>query len=91
MMSVIKRLPELITDPRGKLSSTRFATLVALAVSSTVVVMCGYWNRQPIDALAVYLGAWVTHAGVQAWHGRNSSGADTPPSSVKGSGNEHAD
>lgn len=79
MMGFFKRLPELVCDSRGRLSSTRLTTLAALLVSSAVVAICGYWNRQPVDALAVYLGAWVTHAGVQRYHEKKSGGDETPP------------
>lgn len=80
-MGFLKHLPELVCDSRGRLSSTRLTTLTALLVSSAVVAMCGYWNRQPVDALAVYLSAWVAHAGVQRYH-ENKTGGGVPPPPV---------
>ncbi|ORM62010.1 hypothetical protein PRCB_03000 [Pantoea rodasii] len=76
LMGFLKRLPELVSDRQGQLSTTDTTTLFALIVSSAVVLMCAYWDHAPVDALAVYVGAWVAHAGVQKFHeGRT----DKPP------------
>ncbi|WP_267431991.1 DUF2644 domain-containing protein [Erwinia psidii] len=64
-MALLNRLGELITNPKGRLSTTDTATMVALLVSSLALIICVVMNRQPDAALGLYLGAWVTHAGVQ--------------------------
>lgn len=76
-MGFLKRLPELVSNRQGQLSTTDATTLTALLVSSAVVLMCAYWNHAPVDALAVYVGAWVAHAGVQKYHDSKADG--TPP------------
>jgi hypothetical protein len=77
LMGFLKRLPELVSNRQGQLSTTDATTLFALIVSSAVVLMCAYWNHAPVDALAVYVGAWVAHAGVQKYH--DSRTDNTPP------------
>lgn len=79
MMGLLKRLPELLSNRQGQLSTTDATTLTALLVSSAVVLMCAYWNHAPVDALAVYTGAWVAHAGVQRYHENKAGGDDAPP------------
>ncbi|MFB9086834.1 DUF2644 domain-containing protein [Erwinia tracheiphila] len=64
-MALLNRLGELITNPQGRLSTTDAATMVALVVSSLALLVCVVMNREPDTALGLYLGAWVTHAGVQ--------------------------
>ncbi|WP_226020317.1 DUF2644 domain-containing protein [Serratia symbiotica] len=65
LMAILNRLGELITNPQGRLSTTDTATMVALVVSSLALLICVVMDRQPDAALGLYLGAWVTHAGVQ--------------------------
>lgn len=65
LMALLNRLGELITNPQGRLSTTDAATMVALVVSSLALLICVVMDRQPDAALGLYLGAWVTHAGVQ--------------------------
>lgn len=65
LMALLNRLAELITNPQGRLSTTDAATMVALVVSSLALLICVVMDRQPDAALGLYLGAWVTHAGVQ--------------------------
>ncbi|EHM48871.1 hypothetical protein HMPREF0454_00050 [Hafnia alvei ATCC 51873] len=65
LMALLNRLGELITNPQGRLSTTDTATMVALVVSSLALLICVVMDRQPDAALGLYLGAWVTHAGVQ--------------------------
>ncbi|SQC93432.1 Uncharacterised protein [Cedecea neteri] len=64
-MAWFDRLTELFSNPHGRLSSTEVATVTALVVSSLTVLACVVLNRQPDTVLGLYLGAWVTHAGVQ--------------------------
>lgn len=64
-MAWFERLTELVSTPHGRLSSTEMATVTALVVSSLAVLVCVALNRVPDTALGLYLGAWVTHAGVQ--------------------------
>ncbi|ATF95199.1 hypothetical protein CO704_12305 [Cedecea neteri] len=75
-MAWFDRLTELFSNPHGRLSSTEVATVTALVVSSLTVLACVVLNRQPDTVLGLYLGAWVTHAGVQG-HQRLKS--QTPP------------
>lgn len=72
----LHRLAELLSNSHGRLSSTEVATVTALVVSSLAVLACVMLNRQPDTVLGLYLGAWVTHAGVQG-HQRLKS--QTPP------------
>ncbi len=65
LMALLNRLGELVTNPQGRLSTTDAATMVALVVSSLALLICVVMDRQPDAALGLYLGAWVTHAGVQ--------------------------
>lgn len=65
LMALLNRLGELITNPQGRLSTTDTTTMVALVVSSLALLICVVMDRQPDAALGLYLGAWVTHAGVQ--------------------------
>ncbi|EBS1710842.1 TPA: hypothetical protein G8W46_000320 [Salmonella enterica] len=39
---------------------------IALMVSSVALLMCEAMHQVPDVALGLYLGAWVTHAGVQS-------------------------
>lgn len=82
-MGFLQRLPELVSDRQGVLSITKATTLIALLVSSAAVLMCVYWNYSPVDALAVFVGAWVAHAGVQKYHDRQS-GDGKPPAGPQG-------
>lgn len=84
LMGFLKRLPELVSNRQGQLSTTDATTLFALVVSSAVVLMCAYWNHAPVDALAVYVGAWVAHAGVQKYHDRQSGDGTPPPADQQG-------
>lgn len=86
LMGFLKCLPELVSDRQGQLSITDATTIVALIVSSAVVLMCAYWNRAPVDALAVYVSAWVVHVGVQKYHDRKAD--DVSPGPQEGKSDE---
>lgn len=78
-MSLLKRLPELVTSPEGQLSTTDAVTLTALLVSSVALLACVALDRQPDAALGLYLGAWVTHAGVQVYQKRAGAAPQSAP------------
>lgn len=61
----LRSLTASLSDLQGHHLTTAVTTLAALVVSSLAVLVCVALNRVPDTALGLYLGAWVTHAGVQ--------------------------
>lgn len=81
LMAFINRLPELISDRHGRFSTTAATTLVSLLVSSVVLSIIAWrWEREVVEAFALYLGAWVTHASIQSYRRGKADSAlpDTP-------------
>lgn len=80
LMGMFDRISELVTNPEGRLSTTDTISLTALCVSSVALLLCVVLNREPDVALGFYLGAWVTHSGVQVHQKIKAVGAGkTPP------------
>ncbi|KGT95317.1 hypothetical protein NG99_04680 [Erwinia typographi] len=79
MSGFIKRLPELVSNRQGQLSTTDATTLVALFVSSLALLITVWrWEHEIVEAFGLYLGAWVLHAGVQKYHDRKAGDDDVP-------------
>ncbi|WP_233268232.1 hypothetical protein [Pantoea sp. BAV 3049] len=87
-MGFMKRLPELVSNRQGQLSTTDATTLFALIVSSAVVLIVAWrWEREVVEMTGIYLTAWVAHAGVQKYHDRKTDD-DVPPGPQGGKNNE---
>lgn len=89
-MAIFNRLAELITNREGRLSTTDTITVTALIVSSIALLICVAMNREPDAALGLYLGAWVTHAGVQVHQKLKMVPGTTPgPAPEEPNGQQH--
>lgn len=83
-MSLTQKQPAFLSGIAGHLT-VEPVVFIALFVSSVALLLCVAMRQAPDTALGLYLGAWVTHAGVQSHQQKKAA---LLMQGIQGNGNE---